>query len=74
MDICCNDSFNPWQTSTQTHHKKMVDTMKVGSVIMDLASEFGGNCDLTKHGEIINYKSKTIVGPKNLPSSVSQRF
>ena len=50
----------------------MVDGMKIGSVIMDLASEFGGNCDLTKHGEIIHYKSKTIVGPKNLPSSVSQ--
>ena len=50
----------------------MVELMKVGSVIIDLASEFGGNCELTKHGEIVDYKSKKIVGPTNLPSSVSQ--
>ena len=31
----------------------MVDGMKIGSVIMDLASEFGGNCELTKHGETV---------------------
>ena len=41
----------------------MVDGMKIGSVIMDLASEFGGNCELTKHGETIVYKSKKIIGP-----------
>ena len=46
--------------------------MKIGSVIMDLASEFGGNCELTKHGEIVNYKSKKIIGPTNLPASVAQ--
>ena len=50
----------------------MVDGMKIGSVIMDLASEFGGNCELTKHGETVNYKSKRIIGPINLPASVAQ--
>ena len=40
----------------------MIDGMKIGSVIMDLASEFGGNCELTKHGETIVYKSKKIIG------------
>ena len=50
----------------------MVDGMKIGSVIMDLASEFGGNCELTKHGETVNFKSKKIIGPINLPASVAQ--
>ena len=72
MDIVVTTALIPGKPAPKLITKKMVDTMKVGSVIMDLASEFGGNCDLTKHGEIINYKSKTIVGPKNLPSSVSQ--
>ena len=41
-------------------------------MIIDLASEFGGNCELTKHGETVNFKSKKIVGPQNLPTTVSQ--
>ena len=49
----------------------MVESMKVGSIIMDLASEFGGNCELTINGEIVEFKSKKIIGPKNLASSVS---
>ena len=52
--------------------KKMVESMKVGSIIIDLASEFGGNCELTKHGEKVIFKSKKIIGPKNLASSVAQ--
>ena len=50
----------------------MIESMKVGSIIIDLASEFGGNCELTKHGEKIIYKSKKIIGPQNLASSVAQ--
>ena len=46
--------------------------MKVGSIIMDLASEFGGNCQLTKHNEVVNYKSVRIVGPLNIAASISQ--
>ena len=50
----------------------MLDSMKVGSIVVDLASEFGGNCEVTKHGEIVNYKSKKIIGPRNLAASVAQ--
>ena len=50
----------------------MLESMKVGSIIVDLASEFGGNCELTKHGEIVNFKSKKIIGPQNLASTVAQ--
>ena len=38
-------------------NKKMVESMKVGSIVVDLASEFGGNCEITKHGKTVEYKS-----------------
>ena len=49
---------------------EMVNGMKPGSVIMDLAAENGGNCELTKGGEIINYNGVIIDGTINLPSSM----
>ena len=72
MDIVITTALIPGKPSPKIISKKMVDNMKVGSIIIDLASEFGGNCDLTKHGETVEYKSKKIIGPVNLPSSVSQ--
>ena len=71
-DIIITTALIPGKPAPKLISKKMVDSMKVGSIIIDLASEFGGNCELTKHGEILNYKSKKIVGPKNLPASVSR--
>jgi NAD(P) transhydrogenase subunit alpha len=46
----------------------MVRRMRPGSVIVDLAAETGGNCELTKPGEIIQVGGVTIDGTKNLPS------
>ena len=71
-DIVVTTALIPGKPAPKLITKKMVELMKVGSVIIDLASEFGGNCELTKHGQIVDYKSKKIVGPTNLPSSVSQ--
>ena len=42
--------------------------MKPGSVIVDLAAETGGNCELTRPGETIEHGGVTIAGPVNLPS------
>ena len=50
--------------------KEMVASMAPGSVIVDLASERGGNCELTKAGEIIVEHGVTIIGSLNLASSV----
>jgi len=49
---------------------EMVKAMPAGSVIVDLASERGGNCELTKQGEIINVHDVTIIGLDNLPSMI----
>ena len=72
IDIVITTALIPGKPSPKIITKKMVDGMKIGSVIMDLASEFGGNCELTKHGETVNFKSKKIIGPINLPASVAQ--
>src|SRR5437868_14717597 len=50
--------------------KEMVTSMAPGSVIVDLASERGGNCELTKPAEIIVEHGVTIIGTLNLASSV----
>jgi NAD(P) transhydrogenase subunit alpha len=47
-----------------------VRMMKPGSVIVDLAAETGGNCELTEPGETVVKHDVTIVGPLNLPSSM----
>jgi NAD(P) transhydrogenase subunit alpha len=48
----------------------MVAGMAPGSVIVDLAAERGGNCELTKPGQTVVERGVTILGPLNLPSSV----
>lgn len=48
----------------------MVETMRPGSVVVDLAAASGGNCELTKPGESVEHNGVTIVGAMNLPSSV----
>lgn len=46
----------------------MVELMKPGSVIVDLAAEAGGNVEVTKPGESIVYNGVTVVGYTDLPS------
>lgn len=49
-------------------HKKTVDEMSPGSVIIDMAAGSGGNCELTKKDETIIYKQIRIIGNSNFPS------
>jgi NAD(P) transhydrogenase subunit alpha len=49
---------------------EMVKLMQPGSVIVDLAAERGGNCELTKPGETVVVDGVTILGPSNLPADV----
>ena len=51
--------------------KAMVESMMPGAVIVDMAAETGGNCEVTKPGETITLNDVTIAGPLNLPSTVS---
>lgn len=49
---------------------EMVGNMQPGSVIVDLAAEAGGNCELTKPGETVEVAGVKICGPLNLPSQM----
>jgi NAD(P) transhydrogenase subunit alpha len=49
---------------------EMVEAMAPGSVIVDLAAERGGNCELTRPDEIVVHKDVTILGPSNPPALV----
>ena len=50
--------------------KDVVDIMKPGSVIMDLAAENGGNCELTKKDEVVNHNKIIIDGTSNIPATM----
>jgi H+-translocating NAD(P) transhydrogenase subunit alpha len=47
---------------------EMAEAMPPGSVIVDIAAERGGNCELTRAGETVLHRGVSIVGPVNLPS------
>ena len=47
----------------------MVEGMRRGTVVVDMAAESGGNCELTQPGETIEHNGVTIAGPLNIPSS-----
>ena len=70
QDIVITTALIPGRPAPRLISKAMVESMKPGSVIMDLAAERGGNCELTKPGEVIDHGGVRIVGPINLPGSV----
>lgn len=62
----------PGREAPKIISKAMVDGMKPGAVLVDLAAESGGNCELTKAGEQIQYGDVTIIGPTNVTSQLSE--
>jgi len=69
-DVVITTAAIPGKKSPVLVTKEMVDGMHPGSVIVDLASERGGNCELTKAGEKIDHNGVLILGPLNVPSSI----
>jgi NAD(P) transhydrogenase subunit alpha len=50
--------------------REMVEAMAPGSIIVDVAAERGGNCELTRPGETVEHRGVRILGPLNLPSAI----
>jgi NAD(P) transhydrogenase subunit alpha len=48
----------------------MLKHMRPGSVVLDMAVEFGGNCEVSEKGKTVNKHGVTIIGEPNLPSLV----
>jgi H+-translocating NAD(P) transhydrogenase subunit alpha len=69
-DVIVTTAAVPGRKAPTLVRKAMVDSMHDGSVIVDLAAETGGNCELTKAGETVEVGGVTIAGPVNLPSQL----
>jgi NAD(P) transhydrogenase subunit alpha len=69
-DVVITTAAVPGKKSPILVTEEMVKGMQPGSVIVDLAAERGGNCELTKPGETVVYNDVKIVGPLNMPAMV----
>ncbi len=70
-DVLITTAAIPGRPSPKIISREMVEGMKGGSVIVDLAAEGGGNCELTQAGETLLHNRVKIHGPVNVPSTVS---
>jgi NAD(P) transhydrogenase subunit alpha len=70
FDVVITTALIPGRPAPRLIPASAVAAMRPGSVIVDLAAEAGGNCELTVPGEEVVRENVTIVGPTNLPSSM----
>ncbi len=70
-DVVITTALVPGRPAPLLIPTSTVERMRTGAVIVDLAAETGGNCELTKYGEeIVHTNGVRIVGPKNLPATM----
>ena len=72
QDIIICTALIPGKKAPILVTEKMVESMANGSIIVDLAVESGGNCPLSKIGEIVNHKGVQILGYTNVPGRVAK--
>src|SRR3954468_5699404 len=71
VDIIITTALIPGKPAPKLITTGMVESMKPGSVIVDLAAEQGGNCALTEPGRVAHHKGVTIIGYTDLPSRMA---
>jgi len=71
VDIIVTTALIPGKPAPKLITTGMVESMKPGSVIVDLAAEQGGNCSLTEPGSVKKHKGVTIIGYTDLPSRMA---
>lgn len=70
-DIVITTAGVPGKKAPKIVTKAMLEQMKPGSVVVDIMAENGGNCELVKAGETVVHNGVSIVGPKNLASTLA---
>jgi NAD(P) transhydrogenase subunit alpha len=70
FDVVVTTALIPGRPAPKLIPRSAIESMKPGSVIVDLAAEAGGNAELTKPDEDVVHQGVTILGPTNLPSSM----
>ncbi len=71
QDIVITTALIPGRPAPKLISAAMVDAMKPGAVIVDLAAERGGNCELTVPDKVTDHKGVSIAGPTNLPGEIA---
>jgi len=78
VDVIITTALIPGKEAPKLITKEMLEVMKSGSVIVDLASQQGGNCELCEKDKIVNYNGINIIGftdlPSRLPSQSSELY
>ena len=69
-DVVITTALVPGKRAPILVTTEMVEAMAPGTVVVDLAAERGGNCELTKPDEIVVHRGVTIIGPSNPPALV----
>jgi NAD(P) transhydrogenase subunit alpha len=69
-DVVITTAAVPGQPAPKLIPADAVEAMRTGSVIVDLAAETGGNCELTQPGEVVERHGVTLIGTLNLPSGM----
>ena len=70
FDVVITTAAVPGRPAPKLIPTSAVERMRAGSVIVDLAAETGGNCELTQPGEVVDSGGVTVVGALNLPSTM----
>ena len=70
QDVVITTAAVPGKKAPILVTKEMASAMAPGSVIVDIAAERGGNCELTRPGETVVHQGITIMGPLNVPSTI----
>ena len=70
-DVLISTAAVPGRPAPKIVTRAMVEGMKAGAVIVDLAAESGGNCELTRPGETIEHGEVVIHAPLNVPSQLA---
>jgi NAD(P) transhydrogenase subunit alpha len=68
VDVIVTTAAVPGRPAPKIITRAMVEGMRRGSVIVDLAAETGGNCEATRAGETVDVGGVAVIGPVNLPS------
>jgi NAD(P) transhydrogenase subunit alpha len=70
QDVIITTAAVPGKKAPTLVTREMVHAMRPGSVIVDLAAERGGNCEVTRAGETVVERGVMVIGPANIPATV----
>ena len=70
FDLVVTTALIPGRPAPQLIPRSAIESMRPGSVIVDLAAEAGGNAELTEADQVVVHQGVTLIGPTNLPSTM----